>query len=211
MVARMSPAMNQLARAVYAPVLADPRAANTARFVYLKCENAEQFFVDYDQISRDAAAMLRLEAGQNPHDEDLIALVGELSTRSELFRKQWRPRMYASTDPAENGCGTPPLVSWISTSRRWRFPMTPACSSTSTPRPRIRPLPMVSGCWLRGRPARTTSPPNGPRSEAETLQRAGAADSPALTARVSASPRISVSPANSPSSASSVTTAGSVF
>src|SRR5215207_8414768 len=33
--------------------------------------------------------MLRLEAGQNPHDEDLIALVGELSTRSELFRKQW--------------------------------------------------------------------------------------------------------------------------
>jgi MmyB-like transcription regulator ligand binding domain len=45
--------------------------------------------VDYDNITRDAAAMLRLEAGQNPHDDDLIALVGELSTRSELFRKQW--------------------------------------------------------------------------------------------------------------------------
>ena len=83
-------AMNQLARALYAPVLADPRRpANTARFVYLNREVAEQFFVDYDKIARDAAAMLRLEAGQNPHDEDLIALVGELSTRSELFRKQW--------------------------------------------------------------------------------------------------------------------------
>ena len=83
-------AMNQLARALYAPVLADPRRpANTARFVYLNPEAAEQFFVDYDKIARDAAAMLRLEAGQNPHDEDLIALVGELSTRSELFRKQW--------------------------------------------------------------------------------------------------------------------------
>ena len=83
-------AMNQLARALYAPVLADPRRpANTTRFVYLNPEAAEQFFVDYDQITRDAAAMLRLEAGRNPHDEDLIALVGELSTRSELFRQRW--------------------------------------------------------------------------------------------------------------------------
>ncbi len=83
-------AMNQLARALYAPVLADPRRpANTTRFVYLNPEAAGQFFVDYDQIARDAAAMLRLEAGRNPHDDALIALVGELSTRSELFRQRW--------------------------------------------------------------------------------------------------------------------------
>lgn len=83
-------AMNQLARALYAPVLADPRRpANTTRFVYLHPDEAERFFVDYDQITRDAAAMLRLEAGSNPHDEQLIALVGELSTRSELFRQRW--------------------------------------------------------------------------------------------------------------------------
>jgi transcriptional regulator with XRE-family HTH domain len=82
-------AMNQLARALYAPVLADPRRpANTTRFVYL-APAAKEFFVDYDQVVRDAAAMLRLEAGRNPHDEDLIALVGELSTRSELFRQHW--------------------------------------------------------------------------------------------------------------------------
>ncbi len=83
-------AMNQLARALYSPVLADPRRpANTARFVYLEPEAAEEFFVDYDQIARDAAAMLRLEAGRNPHDRALIELVGELSTRSELFRQRW--------------------------------------------------------------------------------------------------------------------------
>lgn len=82
-------AMNQLARALYAPVLADPRRpANTTRFVYLDPAAAD-FFVDYDQIARDAAAMLRLAAGRNPHDEDLVALVGELSTRSELFRQRW--------------------------------------------------------------------------------------------------------------------------
>jgi transcriptional regulator with XRE-family HTH domain len=82
-------AMNQLARALYAPVLADRRRpANTTRFVYLD-PAAEEFFVDYDQIARDAAAMLRLEAGRNPHDEELVALVGELSTRSQLFRQRW--------------------------------------------------------------------------------------------------------------------------
>ncbi|NED88248.1 helix-turn-helix domain-containing protein [Streptomyces sp. SID11233] len=83
-------AMNQLARALYSPVLADPRRpANTARFVYLNPEAAKDFFVDYDQIVSDVAAKLRMEAGRNPHDEELITLVGELSTRSELFRQRW--------------------------------------------------------------------------------------------------------------------------
>ncbi|GAB2846113.1 helix-turn-helix transcriptional regulator [Lentzea nigeriaca] len=83
-------AMNQLARALYSPVLADMRRpANTARFVYLDPEAARTFFVDYDRIARDVAAKLRMEAGRNPHDEELIALVGELSTRSELFRQRW--------------------------------------------------------------------------------------------------------------------------
>lgn len=83
-------AMNQLARALYSPVLADPRRpANTARFVYLSPEAARDFFVDYDQIAGDVAAKLRMEAGRNPQDEELIALVGELSTCSELFRQRW--------------------------------------------------------------------------------------------------------------------------
>lgn len=82
-------AMNQLGRALYAPVLTDPRRpANTCRFVYLD-PAAPDFFVDYEQVAGDAAAMLRLEAGRDPHDPDLIALVGELSTRSELFRSRW--------------------------------------------------------------------------------------------------------------------------
>jgi hypothetical protein len=82
-------AMNRPARALYSPVLADPRRpANTTRFVYLD-PGAPEFFVDYDRIANDAAAMLRLEAGRNPHDKALIELVGELSTRSELFRRRW--------------------------------------------------------------------------------------------------------------------------
>ncbi|MGW9136712.1 MmyB family transcriptional regulator [Streptomyces sp. NPDC055681] len=34
-------------------------------------------------------AMLRTEAGGNPYDKDLTDLIGELSTRSETFRKHW--------------------------------------------------------------------------------------------------------------------------
>ncbi|MFN8082713.1 MAG: helix-turn-helix transcriptional regulator [Dermatophilaceae bacterium] len=87
-------AMNPLARALYAPVFdSDPRRpANTTRFVYLDPERARDLFVDYDDIARDAAAMLRLEAGRHPHDRALIELVGELSTRSELFRQRWASR-----------------------------------------------------------------------------------------------------------------------
>lgn len=82
-------AMNELARALYSPVLANPRRpANTTRFVYLD-PAATEFFVDYDKIANDAAAMLRLEAGRNPHDQALIELIGELSTQSALFRKRW--------------------------------------------------------------------------------------------------------------------------
>jgi transcriptional regulator with XRE-family HTH domain len=82
-------AMNRLGRALYAPVLADPRRpANTTRFVYLD-PAAREFFVDWDRIANDAAAMLRLEAGRAPHDRKLIELVGELSTQSEVFRKRW--------------------------------------------------------------------------------------------------------------------------
>ncbi|WP_063063320.1 helix-turn-helix transcriptional regulator [Nocardia violaceofusca] len=86
-------AMNQLARALFSPVLADTRRpANTARFVYLAAEAARDFFVDYDRIAGDVAAKLRMEAGRNPHDEELIALVGELSTCSEIFRQRWASR-----------------------------------------------------------------------------------------------------------------------
>jgi transcriptional regulator with XRE-family HTH domain len=82
-------AANRLARALYAPVLADPRRpANNARFIYLD-PAAHEFFADWERAADDIAAMLRSEAGSNPHDKQLIELIGELSTRSEDFRSRW--------------------------------------------------------------------------------------------------------------------------
>jgi transcriptional regulator with XRE-family HTH domain len=82
-------AANRLARALYAPVLADPRRpANNARFVYLD-PAAREFFADWERAADDIAAMLRSEAGSNPRDKQLVELIGELSTRSEEFRGRW--------------------------------------------------------------------------------------------------------------------------
>ena len=85
-------ATNRMGRALYAPVFDDPhRPVNTTRFTYLN-PAARDFWRDYDRIANDGASMLRLEAGRNPHDPDLIHLIGELSTQSELFRERWASR-----------------------------------------------------------------------------------------------------------------------
>jgi transcriptional regulator with XRE-family HTH domain len=88
-------AMNPLARALYSPVLESAvagattkRPANTTRFMFLD-PAAREFFVDYDRMAQDAAAMLRLESSTNPHDRELHTLVGELSTQSAEFRRYW--------------------------------------------------------------------------------------------------------------------------
>ncbi|GEK80827.1 helix-turn-helix transcriptional regulator [Agrococcus baldri] len=82
-------ASNRMGRALYSPVFDDPRRpVNTTRFAYLN-PAAREFWIDFDRIANDAAAMLRMEAGLRPHDPDLIQLVGELSTQSELFRQRW--------------------------------------------------------------------------------------------------------------------------
>jgi hypothetical protein len=59
------------------------RPVYTTRFTYLD-PAAREFWRDYDQIANDAAAMLRLEAGRHPYDPELIRLVGELSTQSDV-------------------------------------------------------------------------------------------------------------------------------
>ncbi|AMB58874.1 helix-turn-helix transcriptional regulator [Microterricola viridarii] len=85
-------AANRMGRALYSPVFQDTRRpVNTTRFIYLN-PAARAFWRDYDQVAKDAASMLRLEAGRNPHDAELIRLVGELSTQSELFRERWASR-----------------------------------------------------------------------------------------------------------------------
>ncbi|MFE2092768.1 helix-turn-helix transcriptional regulator [Streptomyces sp. NPDC059460] len=82
-------AANQLARAFYCDLYAVPHnQANLARFNFLD-PTSRRFYPDWDTFADTAVAILRTEAGRNPHDKDLHDLVGELSTRSEEFRTRW--------------------------------------------------------------------------------------------------------------------------
>jgi transcriptional regulator with XRE-family HTH domain len=82
-------AANQLARALYAPVLDEPsHRGNIARFDFLD-PRAADYYPNYDGALSVAVALLRTEAGRTPHDKDLTGLIGELATRSEAFRTRW--------------------------------------------------------------------------------------------------------------------------
>jgi transcriptional regulator with XRE-family HTH domain len=82
-------AANQLGRALYADQFAGPaQPANSARHIFLDAR-AQSFYLDWDRVASDAVGILRIEAGRNPYDRGLTDLVGELSTRSDLFRTLW--------------------------------------------------------------------------------------------------------------------------
>jgi transcriptional regulator with XRE-family HTH domain len=94
-------AANQLARAFYADVYANPHnQENLARFQFLD-PASRRFYPDWDLAADISVAILRTEAGRNPHDKDLHDLVGELSTRSDAFRTRW-----GAHDVRHHGTGT---------------------------------------------------------------------------------------------------------
>ncbi|MEU3829655.1 helix-turn-helix domain-containing protein [Streptomyces sp. SID486] len=61
---------------------------NWARLVFLRPDYRE-LFVDWEQKAIDIVCALRMDAGCDPDDARLSALVGELSVKSEEFRRLW--------------------------------------------------------------------------------------------------------------------------
>ncbi|MFU8874580.1 helix-turn-helix transcriptional regulator [Micromonospora sp. SL4-19] len=84
-------AANHLGRAMHATVYdtAPEDCPNFARFTFLHLDAARDFYPDWDLAADTCVAILHTEAGRDPHDKDLHDLVGELSTRSDAFRRRW--------------------------------------------------------------------------------------------------------------------------
>ena len=78
---------NLLGRALYTMHFEADRP-NMARFIFLD-SRAKGYYADWPLACSLTAAMLRFEAGRDPLGSDLTALIGELSTRSPQFRKNW--------------------------------------------------------------------------------------------------------------------------
>ncbi len=82
-------AINALGRALFSPAFEDPvRPANLARFNFLD-PAARDFYPDWNNSANTTVALLRTEAGRDPHNKDLADLIGELATRSDAFRVRW--------------------------------------------------------------------------------------------------------------------------
>jgi hypothetical protein len=82
-------AINPLGHALYSPAFEDPaRPVNLARLNFLD-HRSEAFYPDWEHTSDTTVALLRTEAGRDPHNKDLTDLIGELATRSDAFRTRW--------------------------------------------------------------------------------------------------------------------------
>jgi transcriptional regulator with XRE-family HTH domain len=87
-------ASNHLGRAMHVTLYQSPTTPaggppNYALFTFLDLEAAHDFYADWDGAADITVAILRAEAGRDPHDKALHDLVGELSTRSTEFRRRW--------------------------------------------------------------------------------------------------------------------------
>jgi transcriptional regulator with XRE-family HTH domain len=94
-------AANTLGYALYSDMYRTPsRPANHCRFIFLD-PRAHNFYTDWDRAANTNVAILRREAGRNPHDKGIAELIGELSMRSDEFRTLWAAhnvrRHYAGT------------------------------------------------------------------------------------------------------------------
>lgn len=82
-------AVNHLARVLFTDFEALPtRERNMARYVFLDPE-ARTRLSDWEQAARDTVASLHLYSGRHRSDPALHTLVGELSVRSDDFRRWW--------------------------------------------------------------------------------------------------------------------------
>jgi transcriptional regulator with XRE-family HTH domain len=86
-------AVNSMGRALHAPMFDSATTrehgrANFARYHFLD-PGARHFFVDWEPGAQATVALLRAEAGREPHDRDLRELIGELVTLSPEFRTMW--------------------------------------------------------------------------------------------------------------------------
>ncbi|MFD9359306.1 helix-turn-helix transcriptional regulator [Streptomyces sp. NPDC060031] len=80
---------NRLAAAVFGDFGAlAPKERNLVRLTFLDPATAE-LFTDWECRACEVVSNLRVYAGTHPDDEQLSALVGELSVKNEEFRRLW--------------------------------------------------------------------------------------------------------------------------
>lgn len=83
-------AVNHLGRAMHSSLYDSTPGGppNFARYTFLD-NDSHRFYPEWDGAADTCVAILHTGAGRDPHDKAMHDLVGELSTRSEEFRRRW--------------------------------------------------------------------------------------------------------------------------
>ncbi|MCM2425558.1 helix-turn-helix transcriptional regulator [Streptomyces sp. RKAG337] len=81
-------AWNALADAVSGFSAYPDGECNIARSVFLD-EQTRGLYPDWNAVAAETVAYLRLDAGRHPDDQRMAALIGELSLKSDEFRRLW--------------------------------------------------------------------------------------------------------------------------
>jgi transcriptional regulator with XRE-family HTH domain len=95
-------ATNPLGHAMHASLYerSPGKVPNFAQYTFLD-EDSQRFYPQWDIAADTCVAILRTEAGRDPHDPQMHDLVGELATRSDEFRHRW-----SNHDVRLHGAGT---------------------------------------------------------------------------------------------------------
>jgi transcriptional regulator with XRE-family HTH domain len=82
-------AVNDLGRAFYAPLYSSVVGTPNLAIFNVFSPAAQTFYPDWIAAVDGTVAVLRHEAGRDPYNKRITEVIGELSTRSEVFRDRW--------------------------------------------------------------------------------------------------------------------------
>ena len=100
-------AVNDLGRAFYSPLIGDGgRTPNFARFQFLDPASRD-FYPEWDLMAGMCVAVMRAEAGRDPHDKGIQDLVGSCPPAARCSGPFGPHTMSATTEPASSGSDTP--------------------------------------------------------------------------------------------------------
>jgi len=80
---------NRMASALLVDFSAIPEKKRNYVWLMFSDTTFRSLHVEWEEMARTAVSMLRMEAGRNPHDQRMAALVGELSMKDDDFRSWW--------------------------------------------------------------------------------------------------------------------------
>jgi len=121
---------------------------NLVRATFLD-PRVRDMYDDWELITESAVAALRSLVGPDVDDPRLNELVGELSVRSDPFRRLWAATTPVRGGVARHGSPIPRSARWSSATRSSRSPTPTARRWRSTTRRPAAPARRRSRCWRR--------------------------------------------------------------